>query len=97
MCVTIMTKQLTCPNDGAVLSRNNKNGIEIDYCTTCGGVWLDHGELEKLINLSQENQSKFGPPNISSFSHQQYYTDDNHQNHHKKKEKGGWLGDIFDF
>jgi uncharacterized protein len=41
---------MQCPNDGAVLVMSERSGIEIDYCPTCRGVWLDRGELDKIID-----------------------------------------------
>ena len=90
---------VSCPRDGAALQKTTNNGIEIEYCERCGGVWLDHGELEKLIELAAATQSpKFGPPNVGSAPTNQYsghhgYNKDQYK--HKKKES--WLGDIFDF
>ncbi|MRG60065.1 hypothetical protein GE115_09305 [Agromyces sp. CFH 90414] len=40
---------MQCPNDGAVLVMSERSGIEIDYCPQCRGVWLDRGELDKII------------------------------------------------
>ena len=40
---------MACPNDGATLVMSERSGIEIDYCPTCRGVWLDRGELDKII------------------------------------------------
>ncbi|WP_299647433.1 zf-TFIIB domain-containing protein [Sphingomonas bacterium] len=40
---------MTCPVDGATLTMSERQGIEIDYCPTCRGVWLDRGELDKII------------------------------------------------
>lgn len=40
---------LLCPNDNASMTTVNRNGVEFDMCPTCRGVWLDRGELEKLI------------------------------------------------
>ena len=40
---------MQCPTDGAVLVMSERSGIEIDYCPTCRGVWLDRGELDKII------------------------------------------------
>ncbi|KRE21801.1 zf-TFIIB domain-containing protein [Agromyces sp. Soil535] len=37
------------PSDGTVLVMSERSGIEIDYCPTCRGVWLDRGELDKII------------------------------------------------
>lgn len=38
-----------CPSDGTVLVPIERQGIEIDHCPQCRGVWLDRGELDKLI------------------------------------------------
>lgn len=40
---------LMCPNDNSSMQTINRNGVEFDMCPTCRGVWLDRGELEKLI------------------------------------------------
>jgi Zn-finger nucleic acid-binding protein len=40
---------LMCPNDNASMQTINRNGVEFDMCPSCRGVWLDRGELEKLI------------------------------------------------
>ena len=43
---------MDCPVDGSTLVMSERQGIEIDYCPTCRGVWLDRGELDKIIELS---------------------------------------------
>lgn len=43
---------MTCPVDGATLTMSERQGIEIDYCPSCRGVWLDRGELDKIIERS---------------------------------------------
>jgi Zn-finger nucleic acid-binding protein len=43
---------MKCPLDGADLVMADRNGIEIDYCPKCRGVWLDRGELDKIIERS---------------------------------------------
>ena len=40
---------MNCPVDGSELRITDRQGIEIDYCPKCRGVWLDRGELDKLI------------------------------------------------
>ena len=40
---------MKCPVDDTVLAISDRQGIEIDYCPTCRGVWLDRGELDKLV------------------------------------------------
>ena len=50
---------MACPNDGATLVMSERSGIEIDYCPTCRGVWLDRGELDKII---ERNAAESAPP-----------------------------------
>lgn len=45
---------MKCPVDGATLQMSERSGIEIDYCPDCRGVWLDRGELDKIIAKSVE-------------------------------------------
>jgi hypothetical protein len=40
---------MTCPVDGTVLVMTARSNVEIDYCPSCRGVWLDRGELDKII------------------------------------------------
>ncbi|KRC61001.1 hypothetical protein ASE14_08605 [Agromyces sp. Root81] len=40
---------MQCPSDGTVLVMSERSGIEIDYCPNCRGVWLDRGELDKIV------------------------------------------------
>ena len=41
---------MKCPVDGATLTMTERSGVEIDYCPECRGVWLDRGELDKIID-----------------------------------------------
>lgn len=43
---------MKCPTDETTLVMSERSGIEIDYCPTCRGVWLDRGELDKIIDRS---------------------------------------------
>lgn len=82
---------MQCPNDGAVLQMSERQGVEIDYCPTCRGVWLDRGELDKLIERSES----WSPPPASPPSRQteQRY-DDRQQRPYKKKKS--FLSELFD-
>ena len=55
---------MSCPIDGTTLVMSERSGIEIDYCPSCRGVWLDRGELDKIIerNAQQEQQQQAEPP-----------------------------------
>ncbi len=43
---------LMCPNDNAQMQTLDRGGVQFDMCPTCRGVWLDRGELEKLMEQS---------------------------------------------
>ena len=45
---------LMCPNDNASMQTLDRNGVQFDMCPTCRGVWLDRGELEKLMGAATE-------------------------------------------
>ena len=61
--------QLHCPNCGSALNIVTRQGIEIDVCPSCGGVWLDHGELDKIVSRSAEQHHR-------SYHGEGIYTDD---------------------
>src|SRR3712207_1532749 len=51
---------MQCPNDGATLLMSERHGVEIDYCPTCRGVWLDRGELDKIVERAEHKKSGGG-------------------------------------
>lgn len=79
-----------CPRDGATLKRETRTGVEIDWCPTCRGVWLDRGELEKLLDRGHEDHRRY-----ESRGHEDRYDDDDHSRR-KGKRRGGFLDDVFD-
>lgn len=99
------------PNRPDDFSNDGAQGIEIDYCPTCRGVWLDRGELDKLIDASQPGTQAAPPPRQTYQqpqppryqdqgyrpSHNIHDSDDPSYKHYKRKKKGGFLGDLFDF
>ncbi|HEY1073266.1 zf-TFIIB domain-containing protein [Brevundimonas sp.] len=53
---------LMCPNDNAAMQTLDRNGVQFDMCPTCRGVWLDRGELEKLMAGATEEGRAAAPP-----------------------------------
>lgn len=49
-----MSTPFDCPRCGVTLAMTDRQGVEVDYCPTCRGVWLDRGELDKLIERAAE-------------------------------------------
>jgi Zn-finger nucleic acid-binding protein len=89
---------MQCPNDGAVLTMSERSGIEIDYCPTCRGVWLDRGELDKIIERSLTQPAPAAaPPQQQQYQQppQQQYQQQGYGQPHKKR-KESWLSELFD-
>ena len=94
---------MKCPNDNAVLVMSDRQGVEIDYCPQCRGVWLDRGELDKIIERTGANSSTSASQGYSAQPSQHDdrrvrrddYRDEKHA--HKKRKKENFLEDLFDF
>ena len=52
---------LMCPNDNAAMQTLERGGVQFDMCPTCRGVWLDRGELEKLMATATEEGRASAP------------------------------------
>ncbi len=85
---------MKCPIDNEDLVMTERSGVEIDYCPKCRGVWLDRGELDKIIDRSAPDA---GPAN-DDFRPQRR-RDEGHGSrpHGKKKKKESFLSELFDF
>lgn len=82
---------MKCPSCNVSLVMADRSGIEIDYCPDCRGVWLDRGELDKIIERSTQNVKNSQTDN---YAERKYYSKESDYRHGKKK---GLLGDLFDF
>ncbi len=82
---------MKCPNCNVNLVMTDRSGIEIDYCPDCRGVWLDRGELDKIIERSSHNSKNI---HAEAYPERQDYSRDSDYRYKKKK---GLLGELFDF
>ena len=97
---------MKCPTCTTVdLVMSERQGIEIDYCPTCRGVWLDRGELDKVIERSAAAyappaavapapQAAPVPPPFHGHPGKSHHHDDDHQ--YGKHGKRSFLKDLFD-
>lgn len=53
---------LMCPNDNTAMQTLERSGVQFDMCPTCRGVWLDRGELEKLMDGAADEARASSPP-----------------------------------
>ena len=78
---------MKCPVCGVPLQMTERQGVEIDYCPQCRGVWLDRGELDKILQRA-------GTPT-------RYDDDDDqgrgHEGHYRGRKKESFWGELFDF
>lgn len=95
---------MKCPIDDEVLLVSSREGIEIDHCPTCRGVWLDRGELDKIIERAAPSVVGSPAPPAAARSDDRdrdrdrgrddRYDDDDR---YRRKKRRSFLDDIFDF
>ena len=89
---------MQCPSCQILLQMTDRQGIEVDYCPQCRGIWLDRGELEKLIDRSLELEPRsnglFGRNDGYRDESRREREDHRYPGHHRKRES--WLGRLFD-
>ena len=95
---------MKCPTDQADLVMTDRQGIEIDYCPTCRGVWLDRGELDKIIDRAAPAapQARTEAPRRQE-RHADRRDNDDRRHHDERyrskpyKKRESFLSNIFDF
>ena len=99
---------MKCPVCTTVeLKMSDRQGVEIDYCPECRGVWLDRGELDKIIERSSVQQVQQGPVASSpaypasgqgfyGYDHKRHDSHDDHNRPGGYPRKKSWLSELFD-
>lgn len=93
---------MKCPVCDAVnLVMAERQGIEIDYCPECRGVWLDRGELDKIIERSSVREAPLQAPQPQQYQGQHQHHGYKHDDHghgygHKPYRKKSFLEELFD-
>ena len=104
-------KTMLCPNDNETLVMADRNGVEIDYCPKCRGVWLDRGELDKIIERAAaaapavampqpDRPSAAAPREMAQPSREsaaRYRDDDDDERRKSPRKREGFLSELFDF
>ncbi len=106
----IKSTTMNCPKCNIPLSMSDRQGVEIDFCPQCRGVWLDRGELDKIIERSSAGFSAGSsvPPAVQASPPpmpappmpgppRRYDDDDDDDYYRRGKKKKSFLGDLFDF
>ncbi|MET1043892.1 MAG: zf-TFIIB domain-containing protein [Microbacteriaceae bacterium] len=96
---------MQCPIDGSVLVMSDRSGVEIDFCPQCRGVWLDRGELDKIIDRASVQQAPpVAPPRSAGYDNRglddrgRDYDNRGYgqQQPYGKRKKENWLSELFD-
>ncbi|MBA4306784.1 MAG: hypothetical protein C0429_08615 [Sphingopyxis sp.] len=89
---------MPCPLCRTGLTLSDRAGVEIDYCQTCRGVWLDRGELDKIIERSVREaapQPREAPRSSPGYRPDAYHRDDDYR-YRPDKRKKSYLSELFD-
>jgi Zn-finger nucleic acid-binding protein len=89
---------MECPICKVKLLMSEKQGIEIDYCPDCRGIWLDRGELEKIIERSASSENRSGQvlnEDGKNFNRSQENDDEDSQGS-RYGRKRNFFSDLFD-
>ena len=94
---------MNCPVDGSELRITDRQGIEIDYCPQCRGIWLDRGELDKVLERSAQagyrDERERDAPAPFRDERERYDDDRSHrgQEYRGKSKRRSFLEDLLDF
>lgn len=89
---------MLCPIDGSTLLLSERQGIEIDYCPQCRGVWLDRGELDKLIDRGDHGDDDDDRRRDSVRDDDRRSDRDQAPGQYRpKRKKKGFLSEMFEF
>ncbi|WP_322104600.1 zf-TFIIB domain-containing protein [Paraburkholderia sp. J41] len=94
---------MKCPNcPDVTLSLTERQGVELDYCPQCRGIWLDRGELDRLIERGNGGGASHGGHGSHDDRGNHGSRDDHaprraydRRDGHERRRKS-WLGDLFD-
>ena len=90
---------MQCPNCTTTLTMSERQGIEIDYCPSCRGVWLDRGELDKIIERNLAAPAAGSAPPAPAAAQPQWDEGDRYGQPHpyrRHKRRKSFLEELFD-
>ena len=89
---------MKCPVDEETLVMTDRNGVEIDYCPKCRGVWLDRGELDKIIERAAPAALAQSAPQAREPRREARHHDDRRYDDRRRyKKRESFLSELFDF
>lgn len=87
---------MRCPVDGTVLALAERAGVEIDYCPDCRGIWLDRGELDRILERSSAVPADERPGEYRRREeHDRHHDDDRERHHDHDHDRRGHTDDRY--
>jgi Zn-finger nucleic acid-binding protein len=88
---------MQCPVCSETLVLSDRNGVEIDYCPKCRGIWLDRGELDKIIERAAEHYSNKDNYDADRHKYERHPNPKHVYPDTQYRKKKSFLNDFFDF
>ena len=101
----VVPMELTCPKCQGVMRSYERNGVHVDQCTECRGIFLDRGELERLVDAETTFSSRVAGPvpgpapqhaQPQPMYQNQYPGQDKNSGHHQPKKRNSLFEELFD-
>jgi len=80
---------MDCPNCGETMRERDRSGVKIDFCPSCKGVWLDRGELDKIIAIELDDDGEVAtPPRPAPTARRRDDDDDDDDDRRERRDRG---------
>jgi Zn-finger nucleic acid-binding protein len=99
--------EMLCPKCHNLMRRYERNGVVVDQCTECGGIFLDKGELEHLVDAETAFNRRMAtappPPPPPAYDRDPYYDDRRYddrrydERYHRRRRRRNFFDELFDF
>jgi Zn-finger nucleic acid-binding protein len=90
---------MQCPTCNLALQLAERQGVEIDYCPQCRGVWLDRGELDKILERAHTFDMA-SPSMAGRYEREEYFDEHRDEEEHRRRRphrRKSFLSELFDF
>ena len=82
---------MNCPVDGELLQMSERSGVEVDYCPRCRGIWLDRGELDKILARADREFDDEGYDRDREFGRDREFDRDRDFDRDRYRERDEWI------
>ncbi len=88
---------MKCPNCSIQMQQMQRNEVDIDYCPSCKGVWLDRGEIDKIAKIESSHIGQHYNKYHYRKGEYDEYDNDEYDYYDNTRRNRGFFGDLFNF